>query len=246
MKRRTICHFQSTRTINLSTRTTSYMVNSQRFPCGTTASIYRKRNPQGKFPLTSSRSPWRRRGLWGRINLKTQKTRMRISIPFKMERIPYHWCNVGIWIGILRWWLHANWIQKLTATLTINLDHTHVLPVSLPPPSLWDLPRMVWCRLEKPYPMHPRAPEQVRLFGVNLRHWVAGYKAGTTLWRRPIDPPSPPVNLNKWRNKIFPSKPSFPIPTSISQPTPLLNTPFHSTKSLLFSLPLMKQPLMIS
>ena len=196
--------------------------------------LHWKWNPWCKFPKTSPRTPWRRGGLWSWIDYKTQKARTGISIPPKMERLSAYWCNMGIWIGIFRWWQHVSCIQRLTPTLTkkswSHKRKANVLPLSLPSASVWNLPGVVQRWLEKSHPMRPRTPEWMCLFGVNLCHpppairqcfrlviWRLysaskqhsaqnfGYKANPPLQRGIIDSPSIAVIWLNKINKICPS-----------------------------------------
>ena len=154
MKRRSICNFRCARTTDLLIGTTPNLVDSQCFPRGLTMALHQKWNSWCKFPSTSPRTPWRRRGLWGRINNQTQEARPWIPIPSQMERISDHWCDVGIRIGIFWWWQHANSIQRSTSTLKIPVKaNKDVLSIPLSPPSIWNVSRMVWWRLEELNPM---------------------------------------------------------------------------------------------
>ena len=128
--------------------------------------------------------------------------------------------------------------------------------------------RMVWCQLEEPYPLHPRAPKQMCLHGVILCHLLPTvqqhvglpiqglhptsqqhltrtlrYKVGFTLWWGTVDPSLPPV-ITTWPNKMCLSKLSSLLPILTYLLIPLPSILFLSIKFLpflIFSL-LMRRP----
>ena len=123
MTQRPLWNFWCSWTSHLSIKSSDLMANSQCLPCYITPTLHRKRNSWSKFPMTSSRTPWRRRSLWSWVNYQIPKKRMKTSIPCKMERLPDYQCNMGKWIGILWWWQHAVNLQRLTSTIIVNMPY---------------------------------------------------------------------------------------------------------------------------
>ena len=256
MKRRSFCNFQRARTTDLLIRTIPYLANSQCFPCNFTMALHQKWNPQCKLPSTSPRTPWRRRGLQGRINNQTQKTRPWISISSEVERLSSYRCNMGIRIGIFRWWQYADSIQRSTPTLKISINKkeseclTHILTTFFHLKHIKNglMPiGKVWSIMSAGFKLHwvilrcipPPIQQHVGLLVGNLypagkwhKTQTLGYKTGVTLWRGIINSPLTPVT---WPNKTLPSKPSNQPLTSIYLLILSPFIPFLSIESLPYS-----------
>ena len=118
--RRTVHHYWSTGTSDLSAKTTEILANSRCLPCHLATIIQGKQNLQWKFYGTTTGITGRRRSLRGRNNPQPLKERMRLPILCQIARISHHRCLVETRTCILGRWRYAKNIQNTPQPLLNN------------------------------------------------------------------------------------------------------------------------------